>query len=119
TRKLGRYMSRRKKNRQQWRPQPPTPPAATAPSSPPGEAPTSAAQVEELSNAAAAQVTGEDLQAIDALLPPAPDVTLKVLIAKGQEALALLEVQRRRAQREEEEATAEKERAAEERSRLA
>jgi hypothetical protein len=66
----------------------------------------SAQEIERLSVAAMANVTESDLKALDENPQPAPDSSLEDLITKASEALALLEVQRDRAKKEEETAKA-------------
>jgi hypothetical protein len=63
-------------------------------------------EIEQLSAAAAANVTESDLKTLDDKPPASPDTSVKDLITKGNEALSLLEVQRERAKKEEETAKA-------------
>ncbi|HPQ71347.1 MAG TPA: AAA family ATPase [bacterium] len=92
--------SKQKPNKQAKQPQPgaaaKTPTATTTS--------TISKQIEELSSAASANMTEADLKAIETI--SAPDQNLKIddLIRKGNEALALLDVQRLRLQQEEEKA---------------
>jgi hypothetical protein len=70
---------------------------------------TPSSEIEKLTAAAAAEMIEADLQAVEGLLPPAPNTSLEDLIAKANDAYNLLEAQRQRARREEEQAKKEHE----------
>lgn len=59
-------------------------------------------EINSLSATASAEMTEADLKAIETLPPPAPDITVVNLIAKGHEAVELLNIQKKRLQEMEE-----------------